>query len=443
MNIRNQITRHIILPLSDIYLGRSISKSYRNLQKSQWWNKEQIYAYQNKLLSELIKHSYENVPYYTSLFNKLKLKPEDIRTQEDLKLLPILTKEIIRNNISDFFSKEEKKYYKASSSGSTGEPLAYRLSKNAYSMNIASGMRGWNWMGYNLGDKSVKISQNIRISKEKKIQDILLQNRYETLLKIDYENCIRVLRQLEKYQPKIIRCYPDPLELMAKIVVDEKIKIHPTAIATTGNILHPKTRSIIEEAFNCPVFDAYSCEGGAAYFECPTHNCYHAADEYAISEFVDVHTTENGFKQGRLISTCLWNFSTPFIRYDSQDILEWDNTQCSCGRSLRSIKRILGRDTDVLITPKGTRLIVHIFTINFSKFHSINQFQVIQDRIDHIVINVTVNEKFDKNEEQKIQNFWQNYISDGVTVELKVVDKISASKSGKRRFLIRDESISL
>ena len=446
MSLRNVLTDKFLLPLSDKVLGRDIAKSFLFLQESQFWSIDRLEQFQNRQLRKIIRFAYENVTYYTDLFDKLKLKPSDIRSKADLPKLPILTKEDIRNNFPHRIVDKHLKrgsYYKAASSGSTGEPLQYYISKKANSMNVAAGLRGWYSMGYKLGDKYVKISQNIRSTNEKKVQDILINSRYETLLQIDMANITRVLLNLKQFNPAVIRCYPDPLHFMAEVALDQDIIIRPKAIATTGNILHQESRKLIQKAFQCELFDAYSCEGSATYFECSSHSCYHSAMEYGISEFVDIHTTGNGKMQGRLISTDLWNYALPFIRYDSQDILEWDNNKCSCGKEHQNVTRIIGRDNDILITPDGKRLIVHIFTIYFSGVESVVQFQAVQDAINRITIKIVVNEKFNRTEEQKILTYWKEYIGDQVDVNLEVVDKIKPASSGKRRFLIRNKDVVL
>jgi phenylacetate-CoA ligase len=444
--IKNIFTEKIILPSSDLLLDRSISKDLRFLQNSQWWSKEKLENFQNEQLQKLIQYSYKNVPYYTNLFDKLSISPKDIQTKEDLKKLPILTKADIKKNFPNLIVSQKLKkgeFYKSASSGSTGEPMQYYLSKKAYSMNIASNLRGWYWMGYRLGDKFVKISHNSRTSNEKKIQDFLLSNRYIDFKNIDNESLQNVINEINNYNPNFIRCYPDPLLFISEILENHDIKLRPRAIATTGNTLHSSTRNKIENVFDCKIFDAYSCEGGASFFECETHSCYHSAMEYAISEFVDVVQVENGKYQGRMITTDLWNYALPFIRYDSQDILEWDDNKCECGRELLSVNRIIGRDSDILITPKGKRMIIHKFTIFFSKIEEVVQFQIVQDKLDHMIFKLVVNSKYSKSTEADILFFWNDAIGDGVIIEIEYVDQIKSTPAGKRRFLIRDSSISL
>ena len=84
MSVINFITENLILPSSDIYLGQNIKKHLDFLQKSQWWSLSHLEDYQNEKLKELIKHAYENVPYYREIMSEKKLVPQDIKTKNDL-----------------------------------------------------------------------------------------------------------------------------------------------------------------------------------------------------------------------------------------------------------------------------------------------------------------------------------------------------------------------
>jgi phenylacetate-CoA ligase len=87
-----------VLPLSLRY-GREFSKTYAFLQKSQWWNKEQLENYQMRELEKLLNHAYENVPYYRKIFDERRLKPNNIQSLDDLKnchIYPRILSEKIR-----------------------------------------------------------------------------------------------------------------------------------------------------------------------------------------------------------------------------------------------------------------------------------------------------------------------------------------------------------
>lgn len=445
MSINNSITEFIILPFRDLITGQSVSSKLKFLQESQWWSRKEIDNYQNIRLRLLVYHAYTTVPYYKDLFDNLKLKPEDISNKDDLQKLPILTKSTIKKEGIERFTSNSfpiKKRILKSSSGSTGEPLFYLTTKDAYSMNIATNLRGWYWMGFRLGDRYVKLSQNPRKNPIKRLQDWFSNNLYLATNPLTDANYELILNQIERYRPKVIRCYPDPLLFISRYKeLNKSFSYTPHAITTTGNTLFPETRNEIEDAFGCRIFDSYSCEGNSTVFECPTHTCYHSSEEYGISEVLSEEgkLINNGI--GRLISTDLWNFAHPFIRYDTQDLVEVANTPCECGRNLFRIERIVGRDNDIITTPSGRRFIVHNFTGFFQTDipelkKSIDQFQIVKNK-KTIIFKIVVNKNYTPAVEIFLKDYWQNQMD--FPVEVEVVDEILLTSSGKRKFIINKD----
>jgi phenylacetate-CoA ligase len=385
------------------------------------------------------------VPYYRELFSSLGLHPHDVEKVDDLHKLPILAKATLFNKGIEMFSSTSiaNKYrIQSSSSGSTGEPLFYFNTKAAYSMNLAASLRGWYWMGYRLGDKYIKLSQNQRNLTLKKVQDKMSRNLYLATNPLVDKNFEFILREIERYKPKFIRCYPDPLLFLARYKQNHsEFKYNPIAITTTGNMLHPETRSEIETAFGCKIFDSYSCEGNSTVFECPSHSCYHSTEEYGVSEVVDNNGIPIKSGIGRLISTDLWNYAHPFIRYDTQDLVEISDETCVCGRQHLRINRIIGRNNDILVAKNGQKFIVHNFTGFFQNDlrqikRSIDQFQVMHLKNGNLKFRLVINDNYDQSVSDFIISHWGHEF--GSAVEIEITDKIELTNSDKRKFIIHE-----
>jgi phenylacetate-CoA ligase len=450
MSLRNKLNEKLILPLSDIVLNQSIYKGLNFLMQSQWWTREQIDEHQNTRLRKLIKYSYDNVPFYRELFNDLRIKPIDIQTKEDLKKIPVITKDDLRRSKGKHLATNihKKHLVFSSSSGSTGEPFQFYKTKYSESFTTASALRGWDWMGYQLGDSYVKVSMNPRASFLKKIQDFLNNSLYLSSTQLTSIEFSKISESLIKFNPKYIRCYPVPLYFLSEQIEKTHGKYqNPSllAINTTGSTLSDKVRNKVEEVFGVHVFDSYSCEGGAMFFECPTHKYYHPAEEYAIQEYLeDKFTLSDPEKPMRHITTDLQNFASPFIRYDTQDyVVLGAQEPCSCGRHFQNIKKIKGRDSDVLVTPSGKYLIVENFVAYFEWITEVDQIQVIQNKLSEIIVKLIVNKNFTKETLKKLQNYWQNYIGTDVDVIFEIVNEIKLTPTGKRRTLIRNPLIKL
>lgn len=445
MAIYNWVQENLILPANDLFSGKSISRSLHFLLQSQRWATEKIVAYQEERLRSIVKYAYENVPFYHDLFKEHHLIPSDILKVGDLHKIPVISKNDMRKHPVDYYLARNistSNCIRMNSSGSTGEPFTYFITRDAFSMNYACAIRGWYWMGYRLGETYTKLSQNPRSVYNKKLQDLVTRSQYIFIRDLTPGALIDVINRLNQGHPDFIRSYPDPLLFLSMLINDgHKLIYSPKAINTTGNILTPDARMKIEKAFGAPVFDSYSCEASAQFFEGPGHEGYFASMEYAITEVLD--NDDNPVSLGRHITTDLWNMAMPFIRYDTQDIIERAEGQDETGIHLSAFKQITGRNSDILVTPSGKYLIVHTFTIFFEYFEEIIQFQIIQNKTDEIRVLLVVNKGYNMKTESAIRKGLCELLGEDVRIEIDIVPEIPLLPSGKRKFIVRDESIKL
>jgi phenylacetate-CoA ligase len=437
----------IRLRASDRIKGFKISEYFPFLMESQFWSAEQLKCFQEERLRKLVGHLYHNVPFYNNWFKTNGFDPSNINILDDLRVLPILTKDDIRKNDNLFRASNlpMQRFIRMNSSGSTGEPFKYLISNDAYSMKYAAAIRGWYWMGYRLGDYYAKLSQNTRSSLFKKLQDMFNSCLYIYIPDLSLPTLREVIKTIENKKPEFVRCYPDPLFFMARILQMDNRYIHGIkAINTTGNILTDEARKTIEERFSCPVYDSYSAEGSAIFSQSPERLHYLGSSEYAITEILDnngneVKPGETGFH----VTTDLWNLSMPLIRYNTQDMVVKTKVIDGRERQLTALDRIIGRENDILVTPSGNMLIVHLFTIYFEYFDSIRQFQIEQISYNEFIFRLVVSDGFSFETERQIADYWKKSIGDGTKLTIEIHDEIPLLKSGKRRFLIRAPGISL
>src|SRR5690625_5151238 len=176
----NFATENIILPISDIIFGQQISKDLSFLLKIQWWSKDQLIEFQERKLKLLVKHCFETVPYYQEYSKKEGLHYQDIQSIEDLKLLPMLTKEKLReHDLGYFMSKniDKNKLLKKCSSSSTGEPFCHYITKPSNSFFKAIKLRGRYRKVYRSVDKFIKID-NSKANKSKSLKYFVTENKF-------------------------------------------------------------------------------------------------------------------------------------------------------------------------------------------------------------------------------------------------------------------------
>src|SRR5579864_1284341 len=116
---------------SRVRFGSDFERFLGELVDSEKWSAGEIEAYQNEKLRRLIRHAYENVPYYRERWKALKISPDEIRSRADLQKLPVLTKEEVRQNTDRFISRQAQKRELLSrhTSGTTGKGLHFYMTR--------------------------------------------------------------------------------------------------------------------------------------------------------------------------------------------------------------------------------------------------------------------------------------------------------------------------
>jgi len=433
--------------------GKAFWDTYNFLQESQWWSREQLEEYQMKQLEKLLKHAYENVPYYRRVFDERGLWPKDVRDFNDLKKLPFLTKEIIRNNFNNLMAKNLSKsmFQYVSTSGSTGIPLQFYEEKritNAREMAFHWRMR--NWIEYKFTDKCAVLRGNVvkRFEKNKRawweytpVDKLLILSLYD----MTEENLFKYEKKLTEFQPKFIQAYPSGITILARFMRKHDIElIYPImAILCGSENLYSSQREMLEETFKCRVFSWYGhSEQAVLAGECEKSTYYHIFPEYGVTELIRSNGSpvnhEGGV--GEIVGTGFNNYAMPFIRYKTGDLAVYTKQKCSCGRNYQLIEKVEGRQQEFIIAKDGHLISLGDMQI-FFVFDNIKQFQFYQFKQGEVVFKIVKKDTYTEEDTSHILRSLYDRIGGSVKVYIEFVDKIPRTDSGKYRFLIQKLSV--
>jgi len=234
--------------------------------KSQRLSPSELEELQNRKLRALIKHAYENVPYYHKLFSSVNLSPEDIRIKKDLVKIPITSRKTLQElPISERFARgvNINKCMRCRTSGSSGMPLDVFLSKKEMSYRIAMQTRVY---GFNLTDKKVNMLDREPLPPKgspatifRKLKQYLnhlgLWRRYYFSL---FEEPCELVSKLLEVRPDVIETQPSTLKLLSEFAKKKNITgISPKSIFTRAELLSREDRKQIEDVFNTKLTDLY------------------------------------------------------------------------------------------------------------------------------------------------------------------------------------------
>ncbi len=422
--------------------GRLFDQRLRDLMESEKWSGSEIEAYQNERLRWLIRHAYENVPYYRERWKSLKITPDDIRSRQDLAKLPILTKEEVRQNMSRLVSLKANRQQLVlkHTSGTTGKALHFYVSKESipfqwavwWRHRLRFGVQPGSWHANFTGKRVVPLGQ----SKppywrwNRPMRQALLTMHHLTPSKI-----ASVMEFLNSHQFEFYSGYPSIIHLLVMTATEagHALTQRPRAVFTGAeNILDFQRRDI--SRFTAAVLtDQYGCsEGCANASQCP-HLVYHEDFEFGILEGLE-HVQNGPFQP--IVCTGFASEVFPFIRYEVGDSGLWqaEGTQCRCGRSSRVLSRIEGRVDDYVITPEGARIMR--FDYIFKDALNVKEAQIVQQRLGEVTVRVVRRPAYSMKDEQEIRLEFRRWISPALGVNFEYVNEIERERNGKFRAVV-------
>lgn len=398
-----------------------------SIKRNVYLDETKIKKIQEKKLRKIVKFAYENVPFYKRSFDKNKLNPDDIKTLSDLKKIPVITKNDIRDNYDDFIAKavDQEKCCLRHTSGSTGKPLKIIEDRSSEAYGTSLKYRAYMENGYKFTDKIFEFTHPRHIVN----RPLSLLNKLGILRKYRisvFDPVEKHIEMLNEIKPDIIEGYPSILRLIA-LKADNLPT--PKKIFTTAETLSESDRKLIKEKFNCDVVDFYGCtEIPGIAWECEMHEGYHIDSDYRIVEFLD----------GEIVVTSLTNYAMPLLRYKVGDYGSLKNEKCSCNRKLSLIKSIEGRKDDFIILPNNK--VVSPRCINLlDEVEGISDYKTIQKKKDLFLVQLVKSNKFSEKTLDEIKTqIKKGCFGQEVKIEFEFFNEIPKESNGKKRTIISE-----
>ena len=434
------LLRKALLPVGDAVFGQRMIRRLRHLEEAQWWEPERLEVERRRRLRELLAVAYQEVPFYTDLFRKARIRPEDLTEPEHLHRLPVVTKSMLRDGYPSRTCRATgQRTYEACSSGSTGANFCVREDMETAGWYRASFLLALEWSGWNIGDPHMQTGMTLDRSRDRRWKDRLFRCRYVSSYDLSDANLDRALDAIERGKLRHLFGYPGSVYYLALRAASRGWNQGLRSVVTWGDMLHPQWRRQIEATFRTRVFDTYGCgEGFQIAAQCGEGTAYHVHALDVILEFVDEQGRGVAVgSPGDVLVTRLHPGPMPLIRYAVGDTaVRVAGRRCACGRGFQLMEGIEGRSGDVVVTPRGNRLIVHFFTGIMEYFSDVSTFRVVQEAADRIRIEVVPGKAFSQSTSDQIRTRLQEHGLEGMTIEVETVDSIPATRSGKRRFVV-------
>ena len=440
-SIKSYLIKSIVLPLGDKAMKTSISASIKQIKRMRQFSNTEIETWQNQQLNKLVYHAYTHTEYYKSLFDKNGIKPEDIQTIHDLDKIPVLTKTDIRNNFQELIADNIKNipHKKASTGGSTGDPLIYLHDNDSWSFVNANNIFNWEKTGYRYGNKflalgSTSLYVNTKPSLKHKIYYQLKNKIAISGINMSDEVCEKYCELIKKENIKYIYGYASSIYLLAKYVFVNNINLPIKVCFSTSEVLKDIYRETIQKAFKCKIIDCYGANDGGITAFSHTKGFYEVGYN-CIVRIKDPN--ENG--EGTILLTDLFNYAMPFINYEIGDVIQIDlsiNKQYNYNGQI--INKILGRTSDIIILGNGHTLTGPGFTILFKDI-PVDYYCIEKVDKNSIICWIIKLPSFNEKHEKLIYETLRKQCGEEISIIIKETQKPFLSPSGKALYFLNNE----
>jgi phenylacetate-CoA ligase len=400
----------------------------------------EIEAYQNEQLRNLIRYSYENVPFYRKYFSEQNLIMDDIKTIQDLPKLPVLTRETVRAYWKDLVSSSvpDRQKIKVFTSGTCGAGLPIVYDETALAKNWAFRARQKLWANINPREWRITFFGSKIVPIRRSNPPFWTYNYFEkqilmSIFHLSEGNKNHYINYLQSHANLLVEGFPSVLSIMSDFILEKEINIPMKAVFTDGEPLYPYIREKVESAFKAKVFDHYGMTEWVGLIQECEKGKYHLISDYGILEILDEnYNPVSAGKEGYLVWTGFTNPTMPLIRYQIGDKGMWDIDQnCPCERPFPLVHPTITRDSDYLIAPDGRILSPRAINQLLKNKTSFKSCQFIQEDHNTIIIRVVAGNFGACRDSEEVKKGLYDILGESINVLIKEADKPIQYESGK------------
>ena len=418
-------------------------------------SREQIREWQSERLVKTVKHVYDNVKLYRDRMDEAGIKPEDIKSVDDLKKLPFTYKQDLRDAYPyGLFAVPTKDVVRLhASSGTTGKQIVVVYTKNDLDVWDDIAARQLYAVGADEND-FIHVSYGYGLFTGGFGLHGGAGRIGATAIPVSSGNTDSQITILQDFGSTVLCCTPSYAMYIA-----EQIKakgIDPRSLSLKAGIFgaEPWTEEMrrqIEEMLDLKAYDVYGLTeimGPCVSYECSEQKGMHVNEDHFIIETIDPETGEvlPAGTPGELVFTCITKECCPFIRYRTRDIGIINAEPCACGRTFVRMSKPMGRSDDMLIIRGVNVFPSQIETVLLRQGYLPN-YKIIVDRVnntDTLEVQVEMTDNMFSDTVTKIKEYEKSLESDlrsllGIGADVKLVAPNSIERSMGKAVRVLDK----
>lgn len=421
--------------------------------------REEIKRIQSERLVWQVARMYDRVELFRKRMDEKKLKPEDIKSIDDLSKLPFSYKQDLRDYYPyGLFAEPLKNIVRThASSGTTGKQIVVGYTRHDLEMWADCMARQLAAAG-TTDEDVVQVSYGYGLFTGGLGAHAGAERIGATVVPTSSGNTARQIRTMVDFGTTVLCCTPSYSMYLAEAIEEaglrDKIRLKSGVFGA-----EPWTedmRHAIEDSLGIKAFDVYGLSeimGPGVSFECECQNGMHVNEDMFVPEIIDPDTGEvlpEG-AQGELVFTTLTKEGFPVIRYRTRDICSLNYEQCECGRTFVRMNKPTGRSDDMMII-RGVNVFpsqIEEVLLRISEGVTPN-YQIIvgrENNTDTLDINVEMTEKLFADDVKSIEKIERKIVSDlrsvlGIGAKVHLVNpKTIARSEGKAKRVIDNRNL--
>jgi phenylacetate-CoA ligase len=352
--------------------------------------RERQVTHRDRNFRKFIRQVHKSNPFWRDRLDRHKIAVNDLKTADDLKHFPILTKEEFLAAGEDFYTPGRKVVEVTSTSGTSGRFGEIRLDEEA--VKVVRSLVTYNtllrgqWHLRRLSGRPRILTIMVSGESTQKLMEytpsFLANIRY-----VDIATPMEVvIAEIQSFRPHVIHAYPSILLALANELKRRKIELDLPLIAISAfaEMLDENLAAYLSRIYNAPVNNFYSSvETVLLSKSCPHGKLHFTLPTLIYPEILDPQTKEPA-KEGELYVTNLFNVCTPIIRYSLGDWVQIDNAYCGCDWTTPMITKLHGRTSTVLEFPDGRLVSASAFFRLPRKIPQVLQYQIVQHSLTDV-----------------------------------------------------------
>jgi phenylacetate-CoA ligase len=415
---------------------------------------ERLLAMQAAQVRRVVRHAWQQVPYYGETMKRLGLRPEDFRTAVDLAKLPVLERDELLDEPERFTARNYRNRtpLRAHSSGTSGRARYVDYTHSALFRALAHGMRRRlgmrSTLGRAYGYRELVLAREDGLSAQ--IRNFFDTNMWtprrldlrRLLLSPHIDSVSELVERINEFRPDVIRAYGSVAGILFRRAREQGLRLHrPGAVVYGGDSMPEADRQLIEHDYGVPVYSTYqSAEALQIAFTCEERRGFHiSVDDVALRVLRDDGSEALPGESGHLILSNLTNFAMVILNYRIGDMVALGAGRCRCGRNLALLERIDGRSDDLVATPAGG--LFHSLSLLplVQKVEGIVQVQLVQTHLDRVVIRaVSRRDASRAAAAQRMLAELRSRLGDGMRIEVEWVDVILPGANSKVKAVVSE-----